>query len=102
MLWAPMLEFIVSDFIWHSDFIWLQTLFWQCGANSQISFAGHPCFENSGNIDRPSSLYDNVFGPRLIPADLLAHPCGFWGVASPQKGNVLKTAFQTSFKPNGH
>ena len=44
MLWAPMLEFIVSGFIWHSDFIWLQTLFCQCGANSQISFAEHPRF----------------------------------------------------------
>ena len=91
MLWAPMLEFIVSDFIWHSDFIWLQTLFRQCGANSQISFAEHPGFKNSGNIDRPSSLYDTVFGSRLIPADLLAHPCGFWVLAFPLKRDTNNT-----------
>ena len=44
MLRAPVLKFIVSDFIWHSDLIWLQTSFCQCGTNSQISFAEHPRF----------------------------------------------------------
>ena len=74
----------------------------QRGANSPGSFAEHPNFKNSGNIDRPISLYDNLFGSHFIPADLLAHPCGFWGVASPQKDKVHKPAFRISFKPNGY
>ena len=63
----------------------------QRGANSPGSFAEHPNFKNSGNIDRPISLYDNVFGSRLIPADLLAHPCGFWVLASPLKRDTNNT-----------